>query len=205
MQGKRPPHSSLFLLAGSCRTPVLGSHLGEKLSGAGVLEGIPKSRAGAGVRAGQLVSRTPWPLGVQLTYRPPVVREALAQENAGRAQQALHERTTGGQCQERSGGLPGIGQPLVLWLWAALGGGCTAASVLLANLPQHAQMQERGAVTFPRSLAPVPRVPRGSESAGCKAGRAASWCHEGWHLRSLTEVELQRELRDGYALQSASG
>lgn len=79
----------------------------------------------------------------QLTYRLPVLSEALAQENAGRAQQVVHDGAVLGQHQERSRELAAGCQPLLARLHHLVAG-----CLLLAHLqPAPSKYKREAGVT----------------------------------------------------------
>lgn len=78
-----------------------------------------------------------------LTYRLPVLGEALAQENAGRAQQVVHDSAVLGQHQERPGELATSRQPLLARLHHPVAG-----LLLLAHLqPASSKYKKEAGVT----------------------------------------------------------
>lgn len=89
----------------------------------------------------------------QLTYRLPVLSEALAQENAGRAQQVVHDGTVLGQHQERSRELTAGCQPLLARLHHCLHHR-VAALLLLAHLqPAPSKYKREAGCHLPAPLA----------------------------------------------------
>lgn len=142
----------------------------------------------------------------QLTYRLPVLSEALAQENAGRAQQVVHDRAVLGQHQERSWELAAGRQPLL-----ARPHRCVAAPLLLLvhlqPAPSKCKREARASPPCPTgppglSLAAGPR--RGSpqeetlesqtvgfgELSGCMGGRSETGSRNG-----VSDPCLKRMLR----------